>query len=343
MDPARPPERLSLDRAVERLLSPFALEELSSLAGPAALVVDIATEAAIADAGRLAVAGERLPAIACPTIALGVAAPGSHGATLRRRFDVAVDSEDELAPLLDAVSARPIAATALVQLLRHGEGLTVHEALIAESLVYSTLQAGPEMAAWLAGNPGKPALKRNDEPAVLVERRDARLDLVLNRPERRNAYSAEMRDALAQGLALAVADPSIKEIVLTGRGPAFSAGGDLAEFGTLPDPATAHLIRSTRNAGRLLAMCADRVRAELHGACVGAGIELPAFAKRVVAKPDAFFELPEVSMGLVPGAGGTASIARRIGRQRTAYLALTGIRLDAHTALAWGLIDEIAG
>jgi enoyl-CoA hydratase/carnithine racemase len=130
-------------------------------------------------------------------------------------------------------------------------------------------------------------------------------------------------------------------VILRVAGPAFCSGGDLDEFGTLPDPATAHAVRSTRNPGRLLARCADRLRAELHGACVGAGIELAAFAGRVTASEDAFFQLPEVAMGLVPGAGGTVSIPRRIGRQRTAYLALSGLSVDAPTARHWGLIDGI--
>ena len=61
----------------------------------------------------------------------------------------------------------------------------------------------------------------------------------------------------------------------------------------------------------------------------------------MVATPDAFFQLPEVAMGLVPGAGGTVSIPRRVGRQRAAYLCLSGVRLDAEAALAWGLVDEV--
>ena len=109
----------------------------------------------------------------------------------------------------------------------------------------------------------------------------------------------------------------------------------------MPDPATAHAVRSTRNAARQLAAISDRVEAQLHGACIGAGIELPAFAGHVTATEDAFFQLPEVLMGLVPGAGGTVSIPRRIGRQRTALLALTGARLSPEQALEWGLIDRI--
>jgi hypothetical protein len=265
----------------------------------------------------------------------------SKASSLRDHFDVVVGSRAELEPVLEATRRTPLAAMALVQLLRRGSGLDVQQGLIAESLTYSTLQSGPEFGEWLSGRPAVPEPRPNPEPAVLVSRREGRIELTLNRPERRNAFSTEMRDALVEGLRTVVCDPSITEVVLRGAGPAFCSGGDLDEFGTMPDPATAHGIRSTRNPGRLLARCADRVRAELHGACVGAGIELSAFAGCVVAAQDAFFQLPEVSMGLVPGAGGTVSIPRRIGRQRTAYLALSGRRLDAATAHRWGLVDEI--
>jgi enoyl-CoA hydratase len=228
-----------------------------------------------------------------------------------------------------------------VQLLRHNAGLGTHEGLIAESLAYSTLQGGPECAAWLArrGPAAPPA--RDAAPAVLVRRDGGRLELTLNRPARRNALSVEMRDALVEALRLAASDATITEVVLAGNGPAFCAGGDLDEFGTLPDPATAHLVRLTRSPARLLAALAPRLTAHLHGACVGSGIELPAFAGRVVAAPDTVIGLPEVRLGLVPGAGGTVSLPARVGRHRTAWLALTGRSIDAATARAWGLVDEI--
>ena len=97
----------------------------------------------------------------------------------------------------------------------------------------------------------------------------------------------------------------------------------------------------TRSPALLIARLAGRIRSEIHGACIGAGIELPAFTDRVVAFEDSFIELPEVRLGLVPGAGGTVSISRRIGRQRTAWLGLSGRRIDARTALDWGLVDEV--
>jgi len=287
------------------------------------------------EAARAALA--RLP---CPSAAFGAALASSAAAALVDHFDVVVADEAELAPILATVRRTPLAAAALVQLLRHNAGLDVHQGLIAESLVYSTLQSGPELAAWMADRTPPPR-KAELEPAVLVNRRGDRLELTLNRPSRHNAFSAEMRDGLVEGLRIAVGDSSIADVVVRGAGPSFSSGGDLDEFGTLPDPATAHAIRSTRNPARLLADCAERVRFEVHGACVGAGAELPAFAHRVVAAQDAFFQLPEVAMGLVPGAGGTVSIPRRIGRQRTARLALAGLRIDAETAWRWGLVDEL--
>ncbi len=333
---------LPLAAAIERLRSPDALETFSPLTGDALLLVDLASEGGrptpeAIDAARAALA--RLP---CPTLAMGRDAPSPLADRLVEAFDVVVSSDAELAPVLDAVARTPLAAMALVQLLRHGEGLGVEQALLAESLVYSMLQGGPEFTAWLAARPAATQREPSGEPAVRVERDADRLQLTLNRPEQHNAYSAEMRDALVEGLQIALWDASITEIVLRGEGPSFCSGGDLREFGTLPDPATAHAIRSTRNAARLLADCAGRLRVEVHGACVGAGAELPAFASRVVARADAFFQLPELAMGLVPGAGGSVSIPRRIGRQRTAWLALSGARLDAATALRWGLVDDVA-
>ena len=135
--------------------------------------------------------------------------------------------------------------------------------------------------------------------------------------------------------------PASRRRPFAARGVCFSAGGDLDEFGEAVDAGLAHASRLTRSAGAALHALRDRVEARLHGACVGAGIELPAFVNHVVARDDAFFQLPEVSMGLVPGAGGTVSILPRIGRRRLAYMALTGVRIDAATALEWGLVDEI--
>jgi enoyl-CoA hydratase/carnithine racemase len=239
-----------------------------------------------------------------------------------------------------AVAANPVAAAVAGQLLRLTEGLSTSAGLVAESLAYSTLQAGPEHRGWLERRvPAAPAPP--DGPAVLVTRAGPRLSLTLNRPARHNAFNVAMRDELVEALTVAVADPTVEEIDLSGSGPSFCSGGDLAEFGTAPDPASAHVVRARAAVAPWLDQCAGRTCARVHGACIGAGVELASFASRVVASADTRIRLPEVGMGLVPGAGGTVSLPRRIGRQRTALLAITGATVDAATALRWGLVDEV--
>ncbi|HEX6424508.1 MAG TPA: enoyl-CoA hydratase/isomerase family protein [Acidimicrobiales bacterium] len=246
-------------------------------------------------------------------------------------------------PALDAVAATvdasPLAACALAVLLRASPCGSLDAGLTAESAVYSALQAGPEFARWRAARPRR-SRPPEGEPVALV-RDGGRLDVTLCRPQVRNALDTAMRDGLVEAFALAAVDGSITEVHLRGDGPDFCAGGDLDEFGTFPDPATAHLVRLQQSPGRAIAAVADRVTAHLHGACIGSGIELPAFAGTVVADESTVVGLPEVSLGLVPGAGGTVSLPRRIGRHRTARLALAGERIDARTALAWGLFDAV--
>jgi len=215
----------------------------------------------------------------------------------------------------------------------------VADGLAEESAVYSTLQAGPEFAAWRRAGAAR-VRSTPGAATVRVERRVDELEVTLERPEARNALDAHMRDQLWDAFTMAAADPSLT-LRWRGAGPSFCAGGDLDEFGSRSDPAQAHLIRLTRSLGRVLHELADRTTVELHGACVGSGIELPAFAGRVLAAPDTAISLPELSLGLIPGAGGTVSLPRRIGRHRTAWLAFTAATIDAATARRWGLVDEL--
>jgi len=331
---------LPLAEAVDQLLAPDAAERFSPVAGVSLLAVDLDAGGRSLDVEETQQAREALRSLPAPSVALAAGSGLGIGKALTDAFDVVLTDRSQLEPLRAAVERSPLAAGALAQLLRHGEARSIEAGLVAESTAYSMLQGGPEFAAWLATR--RPAPAPPDEgPPVRIWRELDRLHLRLDRGHRHNAFSAAMRDALCEGLELALADPSIAEVVLSGEEPSFSSGGDLDEFGSLPDPATAHAIRTTRSVARLLARCGDRVRCELQGACVGAGAELPAFTARVIATEDAFFQLPELAMGLVPGAGGTVSLPRRIGRQRTAWLALSGERIDAATALSWELVDEI--
>ena len=249
------------------------------------------------------------------------------------------DCTAALDDLAVAVARSPIAALTLVQLLRAGAGLSLDQGLLAESLAYSTLQSGPEFATWTARRP-TPASLASEEggDALLVSRHGDLMRIALNRPRVHNAYNTSMRDALAEALSVALLDTDI-EVLLEGTGPSFCSGGDLTEFDTFDDPASANLVRIERNPGRLLGLLSSRVTAVVHGYCAGSGIELAAFASKVLARGEVTIWLPELAMGLLPGAGGTVSLPRRIGAGRTAWLALSGSRIDAATAISWGLLD----
>lgn len=216
--------------------------------------------------------------------------------------------------------------------------------VVTESLAYSTLQAGPEFARWLRER--GPARVPEIADPVRVQRNGDVVRIAFNRPHRHNAFSTDARAALLEALAVAQLDPSVTGIVLSGHGPSFCSGGDLAEFGTFADPASAHLARTRYSPALALDALTARLgracRAEVHGRVMGSGMEMAAFCGWVLAGDDAVFGLPELALGLVPGAGGTVSVTRRIGRWRTAYLVLSGRTIDADTALDWGLVDEIA-
>ncbi|SFP20764.1 Enoyl-CoA hydratase/isomerase [Actinomadura madurae] len=264
------------------------------------------------------------------------------GAATGREIVVVDDPEAALGELHRAVTGNPLASLVLRDVLRTTESMPVPAALDVESYAYSTLLGGPEFVRWLKQRGPRPLPPVVEDP-VLVVRDDPEpgtLRVTLNRPERRNAYGRQLRDALVDALQVALLDSDIGHVVLDAEGPAFCSGGDLDEFGTAPDLATAHLVRTRAGAGRLVHRLAGRTSARLHGACVGAGIEIPAFAGTVTARPGTTFRLPEVSMGLIPGAGGTVSIPRRIGRWRTLHLALTGAPIDVDTAHSWGLVDH---
>ncbi|WP_067857517.1 enoyl-CoA hydratase/isomerase family protein [Nocardia shimofusensis] len=275
-------------------------------------------------------------------------APSAHACaapetTVDRAIVSVTDVDAALIEFVKAAALNPQAALIAGQVLRISETLPIPRAIDVESLAYSTLQGGTEFRRWLEARRtlGRPLPPPPAADPVLLERDDRTLRITLNRPERRNAYGTAVRDALVEALQVALVDDTVAKVVLSGAGPCFCAGGDLDEFGHAPDHATAHFIRTRGGAARAMARLAHRMRVDLHGQCVGAGIEIPAFAHRVVAMPDTVFRLPEVSMGLIPGAGGTVSVPRRIGRWRALHLFVTGAALDASRALDWGLVDEV--
>jgi enoyl-CoA hydratase len=269
----------------------------------------------------------------CPVIGLG---PRDH--PLAVALDAVIEPPMVAQAIVSLVSRQPAAAAVAVQLLRILPPLSASSGLTFESLAYGLLQGSAGHREWILQH-GMPTSSSSRE--VLVERSSERLTITLNDPESHNAIDRSMRDALHDAFTLAALDSGIDTIVLRAAGRTFSLGAELGEFGTTTDPAMAHAIRVRSLPAWMIMRCADRLEVQIQGGCVGAGLEMAAWGKRVIATSGAWFQLPELAMGVIPGAGGCVSLTRRIGRQRTALLILSGKRITARTAVEWGLVDEI--
>jgi enoyl-CoA hydratase/carnithine racemase len=284
---------------------------------------------------------------ACPAdITIGCLPPfpliglGDTNHPLACTLDAVVESPVSVEALVRQIARAPRAAALAAQLLRALEGLRLEQALQFESTCYGLLQGSEEHARWLAARAVSPR-QAAAAGRVIVHRCGGELSMVLDRPGSQNAIDCVMRDQLVEAFSVAAADPEVRSIKLRALGAAFSVGGDLEEFGTTRDPATAYLIRSRTLPAVSIGARAQLLDVHAHGACIGAGLEIAAFAYRLTASPQAWFQLPELSMGLIPGAGGCVSVPKRIGRQRTLLMILSGRRINAQTALRWGLIDAI--
>jgi hypothetical protein len=306
------------------------------LVDPKAFLSPLAGEAPPIGIIDLDLAGDGLGPLVMPPFPL--IGTGNPAHPLAPQLDAVIGSQAMLQAVIENVCRTPETAAVAVQTLRLIEQLEAAPALVAESLAYGQLQGSAEHAAWLASRPAAAALPPGE---VSLTRSAGHLDICLDRPHALNAIDRPMRDALREAFELAALDPEIDRVTLRGLGKAFSAGADLAEFGTTRDPATAHAIRMQTLPAHAIARCADKLAVHIQGACIGSGLEMAAFARRVTAGPRACFQLPELAMGLIPGAGGCVSVSRRIGRQGAAMMILSGRRIDARAALALGLVDAI--
>jgi enoyl-CoA hydratase/carnithine racemase len=171
---------------------------------------------------------------------------------------------------------------------------------------------------------------------------DSRVALLrLNRPEARNALSAEMREELARSLERLDADPQVRCIVIAGSDEFFAAGADIRAMAerprdAAPDPKGIEFwIR--------ISAIQTPIIAAVSGYAFGGGCELALACDMIVCDEKARFGQPEITLGIIPGGGGTQRLARAIGRQRAMEYVLTGRRWDAQTAEQWGLVNKIAG
>lgn len=178
-------------------------------------------------------------------------------------------------------------------------------------------------------------------PLVLIARRGRVAVATLNRPEKHNAMSLAMKDALVATLGELDADPGVRVIIVTGAGDkSFVAGADIAEFQgrTLPEQ-----LRMYREGTVYDAMdrVAKPVIARIDGYCFGGGLELALACDIRIASERSIFSQAEVNIGIIPGGGGSQRLPRLVGLGTALKLTLTGERIDAEEAFRIGLVDEI--
>jgi enoyl-CoA hydratase len=180
-------------------------------------------------------------------------------------------------------------------------------------------------------------------PRILVERSETIVTLTLNRPDKLNAIDGPMLDALEQILGEIERDPEIRAVVLTGAGRAFSAGADIKEWTALPPLVFSRTWGQRGHAlfDRLAGLRPPVIGA-LNGITFGGGLELALCADIRIAATVARLGLPEVTIGAIPGWGGTQRLPRLIGAGRAKHMILTGQPVDAARAEAFGLVSEVA-
>jgi len=177
---------------------------------------------------------------------------------------------------------------------------------------------------------------------ILYEKSGGVAYITLNRPQVLNRYNVKMRDEMYQALSAARDDPDVRVVVFKGAGErAFCVGADLSEFGTAPSPTMARRVRWERDVWGLFSSLKQPLIAAIHGYCLGSGIEIICFCDIRIATDDAVFGLPEMSLGIIPAAGGTQTVPRTVGQGRALKLLLTSEYVNAAGAYRIGLVNRV--
>ncbi len=178
---------------------------------------------------------------------------------------------------------------------------------------------------------------------VKLEIRGRAAILTLDRADRMNALSRQTLFELGRLGRQLSADPQVRAIILTGAGDkAFCAGADLKERQGFSDDDVRAQVGLYRTELSALDRCPKPVVAALNGVAFGGGLELALICDLRVAVPSARLALPETTLGIIPGAGGTQRLPRVVGEARAKEMILLGRRLTAHEALAWGLVNRVS-
>ena len=173
-------------------------------------------------------------------------------------------------------------------------------------------------------------VRRDGDVCVVTLQREAKLNAISTAVERALDAALDSEEVAASGC-----------VVLTGAGRAFSAGADITEFAERDPEAIARYYRETGGVYERVAALPQPTIAAIHGWCLGGGLELALAADLRIADETAVLGFPEVGLGILPSSGGTARAARILGPARAKELILVGERVDAHRALALGLVSEV--
>ncbi len=178
---------------------------------------------------------------------------------------------------------------------------------------------------------------------IRVDQRGAVVVRTIDRADRRNALSRATLLAFGKLARDVARDPSVRAVVVTGAGDAaFCAGADLKERQGMTENDVRVQVDLYRTELGPLDRCPKPVVAAINGAALGGGLELALCCDLRVAAPHAVLGLPETSLGIIPGAGGTQRLPRVVGEARAKEMILLARRLDAREALAWGLVNRIS-
>lgn len=185
-------------------------------------------------------------------------------------------------------------------------------------------------------------------PNVKSQVEDHILIVSIARPEKRNALTPDMVDALAAEIRTADNDPKIRAVVVHGEGPVFSAGIDLASLGGAMGDADINPARALRKLATRLQDALNNIEAlelpvigALHGQVIGLGLEVALSFDLRVASSDCQLSIPEARVGLVADVGGTTRLARCVGPSRAKDMLLTARSVPAEEALSWGLVNRV--
>lgn len=177
---------------------------------------------------------------------------------------------------------------------------------------------------------------------MIYEKHNGIAYVTINRPDALNVYNMRMRDDLYEILSAIKDDSDVKVAILKGAGEkAFCAGADLSEFLTAPPPVAARQARFERDVWGLFLSVPQPMIAALHGYVLGSGIEMALCCDIRIASEDARFGMPEVSLGIIPAAGGTQTLPRIVGRGKALEMLITKRWIDAEEAHQIQLVNQV--